>query len=138
MLRTKQAGKHASLQPGGASPLPCPLAAHRPAPPRSNLRSYLGYGLMAARAAVLSEKEGVDAGHPCVPLGHSGTYEYAGKTMDMKPHPVRSVLPWRWGCRCGGFGWHAQAGSSHPWAPASRAPGCGAAAAGALPLRPPC
>lgn len=46
--------------------------------------SYLGYGLMAGRAAVLSE-EGVEDGHPCVPAGHSGTYEYAGSTMSMKP-----------------------------------------------------
>ncbi|KAI7844404.1 hypothetical protein COHA_001998 [Chlorella ohadii] len=50
--------------------------------------SYLGYGLMAGRAAVLSEEE-TEAnaqGHPCVPVGHQGTYEYAGKTMQMRPH----------------------------------------------------
>ncbi|KAL4422474.1 hypothetical protein ABPG75_008671 [Micractinium tetrahymenae] len=47
--------------------------------------SYLGYGLMAGRAAVLSEESAKD-GHPCVPAGHEGTYEYAGKTMAMKPH----------------------------------------------------
>lgn len=47
--------------------------------------SYLGFGLMAGRAAVLSE-EGAKEGHPCVPAGHSGSYEYGGKTMEMKPH----------------------------------------------------
>lgn len=47
--------------------------------------SYLGYGLMAGRAAVLSE-EGLEAGHPCVPTGHSGNYTYGGKLMQMKAH----------------------------------------------------
>lgn len=58
-----------------------------PSPP---LSSYLGYGLMAGRAAVLSEEEAEanGEGHPCVPLGHQGTYEYAGKTMQMRPHSV--------------------------------------------------
>ena len=40
---------------------------------------------MAGRAAVLSE-DGMEEGHPCVPAGHIGTYEYAGKTMAMKAH----------------------------------------------------
>ena len=46
---------------------------------------------MAGRAAVLSEEEteANGEGHPCVPLGHQGTYEYAGKTMQMRPHSVR-------------------------------------------------
>ena len=51
--------------------------------------SYLGYGLMAGRAAVLSE-EGMEEGHPCIPTGHTGTYVYAGKTMAMKPAKVRA------------------------------------------------
>lgn len=58
-----------------------------PTPPPPPPCSYLGYGLMAGRAAVLSEE--AEGGHPCVPTGHTGTYEYAGKTMSMKPHPVR-------------------------------------------------
>lgn len=63
--------------------------------------SYLGYGLMAGRAAVLSE-EGLEAGHPCVPTGHSGNYTYGGKLMQMKAHKVSGcqdgwvVRGWAW------------------------------------------
>lgn len=59
--------------------------------------SYLGYGLMAGRAAVLSEEETESngQGHPCVPVGHEGTYEYAGKTMQMRPHSVGGSCPFR-------------------------------------------
>lgn len=48
---------------------------------------------MAGRAAVLSEEETETnaQGHPCVPVGHQGTYEYAGKTMQMRPHAVRTL-----------------------------------------------
>lgn len=46
---------------------------------------------MAGRAAVLSE-EGMEEGHPCVPTGHTGTYEYAGKTMQMKAHKVTIAM----------------------------------------------
>ena len=49
--------------------------------------SYLGYGLMAGRAAVLGE-ERFDA-NPCVPTGFTGTYEYGGNVMEMKPHKVQ-------------------------------------------------
>jgi apyrase len=45
--------------------------------------SYLGYGLMAGRAAVLSEDPNgpEDPTHPCVHKGYDGTYEYGGKTL---------------------------------------------------------
>jgi hypothetical protein len=58
-------------------------------PPRLlHARSYLGYGLMAGRAAVLSEGGG-EGGHPCVPAGYAGpAYEYGGKTLEMKPQKV--------------------------------------------------
>jgi apyrase len=50
--------------------------------------SYLGYGLMAGRAAVLSEDPNGpdDDSHPCVPKGHAGEYEYAGKTLPAVGH----------------------------------------------------
>jgi apyrase len=47
------------------------------------VHSYLGYGMMAGRAAVLSESTAGRDSHPCVPKGFSGKYEYAGATMDM-------------------------------------------------------
>lgn len=56
---------------------------------------------MAGRAAVLSE-EGLEAGHPCVPTGHSGNYTYGGKLMQMKAHKVSGcqdgwvVRGWAW------------------------------------------
>ena len=34
------------------------------------MRSYLGFGLMAGRAAVLSHEEALNA-NPCIPTGHS-------------------------------------------------------------------
>ena len=80
------------------------VGARPPLAPRPH--SYLGYGLMAGRAAVLSEEATAanGEGHPCVPLGHAGSYEYAGKTMAMRPHPVRA-----WG-GVPGAGWGAGAG----------------------------
>jgi apyrase len=44
--------------------------------------SYLGYGLMAARAGVLDEQI-PEGGHPCVPAGYEGSYTYGDKTYDM-------------------------------------------------------
>jgi apyrase len=44
--------------------------------------SHLGYGLMAARAAVLGKAEG--GASPCVPAGHEGEYVYGGKTHAVK------------------------------------------------------
>lgn len=43
--------------------------------------SYLGYGLMAGRAAVLQEDPNgpEDDTHPCIHSGHTGEYEYGGK-----------------------------------------------------------
>ncbi len=44
--------------------------------------SYLGFGLMAARAAVLQWAEAANA-NPCVPVDASGSYTYAGKEHKM-------------------------------------------------------
>lgn len=41
-------------------------------------RSYLGFGLMAARAAVLDWAD-TAAANPCVPLDHAGAFSYGGK-----------------------------------------------------------
>lgn len=93
----------------------CPYlnATHHASAPLSC--SYLGYGLMAGRAAVLSEE--AEEGHPCVPTGHSGTFEYAGKTMQMKPHPVGVHAVHAGYCYCTGLvgsgtlkRWHARCG----------------------------
>ena len=46
------------------------------------VRSYLGFGLMAARAAVLEWAEAANA-NPCVPVDASGSYTYAGKEHKM-------------------------------------------------------
>lgn len=50
--------------------------------------SYLGYGLMAGRAAVLSEDPNgpEDPTHPCVHQGFAGHYEYGGKTFPAVGH----------------------------------------------------
>lgn len=93
------------------------------------LRSYLGYGLMAARAAVLSEE--APEGHPCVPAGHSGTYEYAGKTMDMRPHPVGGG-----GCRRELLAWFGGAGTGRCAARVCCCLARGRPPAHSLPLRP--
>lgn len=45
--------------------------------------SYLGYGLMAGRAGILSENTASQEAHPCVPAGYEGSYEYGGKNMSM-------------------------------------------------------
>lgn len=42
------------------------------------VHSYLGFGLMAARAEVL-DRMGGDEGHPCLALGFDGKYEYGRK-----------------------------------------------------------
>ena len=44
--------------------------------------SHLGFGLMAARAAVLGKADG--SASPCVPAGHEGEYVYGGKTHAVK------------------------------------------------------
>ena len=44
--------------------------------------SHLGFGLMAARAAVLGKADG--SASPCVPTGHEGEYVYGGKTHAVK------------------------------------------------------
>ena len=46
--------------------------------------SHLGFGLMAARAAVLAEAQGDVS--PCIPTGHQGEYTYAGKTHKVVGH----------------------------------------------------
>ncbi|KAL3145004.1 hypothetical protein ABBQ32_003506 [Trebouxia sp. C0010 RCD-2024] len=48
------------------------------------VHSYLGYGLMAGRAAVLAWEEARKA-NPCVPTDHTGTFEYGGQTYDLIP-----------------------------------------------------
>ena len=48
------------------------------------LCSYLGFGLMAGRAAVLAWEEAKSA-NPCVPVDHSGTYEYGGTVYNLVP-----------------------------------------------------
>ena len=48
--------------------------------------SHLGYGLMAARAAVLGKVSGDR--NPCVPAGHKGEYTYGGKTHAVVGHPT--------------------------------------------------
>jgi len=48
------------------------------------VHSHLGYGLMAARAAVLGKAAG--KGSPCIPDGHEGEYTYGGKTHAVKSH----------------------------------------------------
>ena len=50
--------------------------------------SYLGYGLMAGRAAVLEvDPNGPDDdSHPCVPLGFQGEYEYGGRVVPAVGH----------------------------------------------------
>ena len=50
----------------------------------TSLRSYLGFGLMAGRAAVLAWEEAKSA-NPCVPVDHTGTYEYGGTTYNLVP-----------------------------------------------------
>lgn len=45
-------------------------------------RSYLGFGLMAARAATL-DWEATAAANPCVPLDHTGSFEYGNKHHEL-------------------------------------------------------
>lgn len=47
------------------------------------VHSYLGFGMMAARAAVLDWEEAAEA-NPCVPLQHSGAFAYGGKDHSAK------------------------------------------------------
>lgn len=46
------------------------------------VHSYLGFGLMAARAATLDWAE-TAAANPCVPLDHAGMFEYGGKQHNL-------------------------------------------------------
>lgn len=48
--------------------------------------SYLGFGLMAGRAAVLAWEETKEA-NPCIPLDHTGVYEYAGLSYSLFATP---------------------------------------------------
>lgn len=48
--------------------------------------SYLGFGLMAGRAAVLSYEETKQA-NPCVPADHSGVYTYNELSVDLMSAP---------------------------------------------------
>jgi apyrase len=48
------------------------------------VHSHLGFGLMAARAAVLKEARGEPS--PCVPAGHRGEYAYGGETHAVAGH----------------------------------------------------
>ena len=52
------------------------------------VHSYLGYGLMAARAAILEEDLNgpEDESHPCVHGGFIGLYEYGGRTFPATAH----------------------------------------------------
>eukprot|EP00270_Netrium_digitus_P016878 TRINITY_DN6116_c0_g1_i4.p1 TRINITY_DN6116_c0_g1~~TRINITY_DN6116_c0_g1_i4.p1 ORF type:complete len:470 (+),score=126.40 TRINITY_DN6116_c0_g1_i4:221-1630(+) len=43
--------------------------------------SYLGYGLMAARAKILKEKG--EGGHPCIVKGFEGKYKYGGEEHEV-------------------------------------------------------
>ena len=52
-------------------------------------RSYLGFGLMAGRAAVLAWEE-AKAANPCVLADHQGTYEYGGMKYELQSHPAGS------------------------------------------------
>jgi apyrase len=46
------------------------------------VHSYLGFGLMAARAATL-DWEATAAANPCVPLDHTGSFEYGNKHHEL-------------------------------------------------------
>jgi apyrase len=50
------------------------------------VHSYLGYGLMAGRAAVLAWEETRGA-NPCIPTDHSGIFEYGGTKYELQPSP---------------------------------------------------
>lgn len=50
------------------------------------LCSYLGFGLMAGRAAVLAWEETKQA-NPCIPSDHTGVYEYGGLSYDLVAAP---------------------------------------------------
>lgn len=47
------------------------------------VHSYLGYGLMAARAKMIDGGKGAES-HPCFHKGHEGSYTYADKKYDVK------------------------------------------------------
>ncbi|EIE24311.1 apyrase [Coccomyxa subellipsoidea C-169] len=51
------------------------------------VHSYLGFGLMAGRAAVLSWEE-AKAANPCVLADHQGAYEYGGMKYELIAHPA--------------------------------------------------
>jgi len=51
--------------------------------------SHLGFGLMAARAAVLGRAGG--GASPCVPAGHQGEYVYGGKTHTVVGHQTAAA-----------------------------------------------
>ena len=49
--------------------------------------SYLGFGLMAGRAAVLAWEE-AKAANPCILGDHQGAYEYGGMKYELVSHPA--------------------------------------------------
>lgn len=59
--------------------------------PVSACCSYLGFGLMAGRAAVLSWEE-AKAANPCILADHQGTYEYGGMKYELVAHPSGSTF----------------------------------------------
>jgi hypothetical protein len=48
------------------------------------LHSYLGYGLMAARAKVIDAGVDSDKGHPCFAKGKAMTYSYGDKEYQVR------------------------------------------------------
>ena len=53
--------------------------------------SYLGFGLMAARAATLDWAE-TAAANPCVPLDHTGIFDYGGRAHEMVSRGLGWIL----------------------------------------------
>ncbi|RDX73498.1 Apyrase 2, partial [Mucuna pruriens] len=54
------------------------------------VHSYLGYGLLAARAKILKESD--DSGNPCILDGFDGSYNYGGKSFKASSSPSGASL----------------------------------------------
>ncbi|XP_052723142.1 apyrase 2 isoform X2 [Vigna angularis] len=54
------------------------------------VHSYLGYGLLAARAKILKVSD--DFGNPCILDGFNGTYKYGGKSFKASSYPSGASL----------------------------------------------
>ncbi|CAM8910571.1 unnamed protein product [Rhodiola kirilowii] len=54
------------------------------------VHSYLRYGLLAARAEILSVNK--DAENPCILTGYQGSYEYGGKTFKASALPTGASI----------------------------------------------